>query len=222
MKDKNIKLTKSSAEELCQDPEVVRLNLGCGHKMVEGYINVDSVDRFNPDFVHDLSKPLPFPVKSVLEIMAMDIFEHFDKYMRYVVMENWANILVMGGKIILQVPNIAQILTLANKVNIEIVLELIYGENMIASDTYSSHYGNHKWGYTEKSLIEFGKIFGIEFSILESRYNIRAEGVKVDDTNIVDANIYIPSFGNDSGVGKATMSLKETKEKIQEYMDQKQ
>lgn len=93
---------------------------------------------------------------------------------------------------------------------------------MIASDTYSSHYGNHKWRYTEKSLIEFGNIFGIEFSILESRYNISAEGVKVDDTNIDDANIYIPSFGNDSGVGKATMSLKETKEKIQEYMDQKQ
>ncbi len=218
MQNPHNKLTGSSAEKICRDHDIVRLNLGCGYQKLEEYINIDSIERFNPDFIHDLSKPLPFPENSVHEIQAMDLFEHFDKYIRYIVMENWANILVKGGKINLQVPNMAHILSLEGKVDIESLMELIYGETMIASKAYSWHYGNHKWGYTRKSLFEFGRIFGIYFSILDVNGNIKAEGIKMQDMEFDNEKIKIYSFGNDKGVGKAYMTLSEVKDKIRKLI----
>lgn len=211
-------LTQAIAEKICKDSGIIRLNLGCGFDKKDGFINIDAVDRFNPDYTCDLSIPLPFPKNSVHLIIATDLFEHFDKYLRYIVMENWANILKIGGKILLQVPNMEGILSLMGEIDTEVLMELIYGENMIASQNYSWHFGNHKWGYTKRSLIEFGRIFGIEFSIQSGPGNINAEGIKTRDHLLNDNDIHIYSFGNDHGIGKPYMSLKEVKDKIHELL----
>jgi hypothetical protein len=51
------------------------LNLGCGMRRQEGYINVD---RFgNPDVFHDLeSFPWPWPDNSVSEVLMIHVLEH--------------------------------------------------------------------------------------------------------------------------------------------------
>jgi len=63
----------------------MKLHLGCGTKRKEGWINIDSVAALQPDLVHDISQPLPYDDLSADEILAEDILEHFDKYLRFVV-----------------------------------------------------------------------------------------------------------------------------------------
>ncbi len=61
----------------------MKLHLGCGTKKLPGWINIDSVKDVHPDLAHDLRNPFPYPDFSVEEILAEDLLEHFDKYIRY-------------------------------------------------------------------------------------------------------------------------------------------
>jgi len=88
----------------------IRLHLGCGTKKLQGWINIDSVHACQPDVILDISEPLPYKDLSVDEILAEDLLEHFDKYLRYVVFSEWARVLKIGGTITIQVPNFKKIL----------------------------------------------------------------------------------------------------------------
>lgn len=46
----NKQLTQAIAEGICKDRGIIRLNLGCGFKKKDGFINIDAVDLFNPDY----------------------------------------------------------------------------------------------------------------------------------------------------------------------------
>lgn len=55
----------------------VRLNLGCGFRKYEGYINVDSAPQCAPDVVWDIENtPWPFERDSVSEIKLEHVLEH--------------------------------------------------------------------------------------------------------------------------------------------------
>ena len=56
---------------------MIKLNLGSGSKIKDGYINVDKYDTFKPDIVHDLEKfPYPFENDSVDQIIMLHVLEH--------------------------------------------------------------------------------------------------------------------------------------------------
>jgi predicted SAM-dependent methyltransferase len=75
----------------------MKLHVGCGTHKIPGWVNIDSVASCNPDLIHDLAKPLPYENHVADELKAEGVLEHFDKYMRYVVVADWARVLKVGG-----------------------------------------------------------------------------------------------------------------------------
>lgn len=59
-----------------------RLNLGCGRKILEGWINLDCVTMEGVDVVADLDKcsviPLPFKNNSIDEFLGSHVLEHLE------------------------------------------------------------------------------------------------------------------------------------------------
>jgi hypothetical protein len=198
---------------------MIKLHLGCGTNKLPGWINIDAVKDCRPDVVHDISSPLPYGDLTVDEILAEDLLEHFDKYARYIVFEQWVRVLKVGGKITLQVPNFKKILFKYFKFGFDNFVDFIFGENMLRSEVYLGHFGNHKWGYSEKSLQEFVKVFGIEpLKVKTVGLNIRLLGEKkrhVSQEELDKVEIY--SHANAHGTGDPTMSLKLTMEKVEAF-----
>ena len=55
----------------------MKLNLGFGNKIYDGYVNVNKFDLYNVDIQHDLEKfPYPFDDNSVEEIILSHVPEH--------------------------------------------------------------------------------------------------------------------------------------------------
>ena len=60
----------------------LKLNLGCGNRKKEGFINIDSRESVKPDIVWDLEKGLPpnIAYNSVTGVYASHIFEHIKNF----------------------------------------------------------------------------------------------------------------------------------------------
>lgn len=58
----------------------MKLNIGCGKDLKEGYVNLDVVD-YGGNKIHDLNKfPYPFEENTFDEIYASHILEHLDNF----------------------------------------------------------------------------------------------------------------------------------------------
>ena len=89
---------------------MIKLNLGCGEDIREGFINVDIREMPGVDKIVDLENDFPF--KDVDYIRAYDVLEHFSHRQTDVIFKRWINGLKIGGTIELCVPNIFAMLYL--------------------------------------------------------------------------------------------------------------
>ena len=53
-----------------------KLHIGCGSKLLQGWVNIDIDEKLNPDIVLDVTKGLPYPDNSVACIHSEDFIEH--------------------------------------------------------------------------------------------------------------------------------------------------
>jgi len=80
----------------------MKLNLGCGEKLLEGYINCDFYQK-NADKKVDLNKlPLPFESNSIDEIILRHVLEHTEH--QYELILECHRILKPKGKLIVALP----------------------------------------------------------------------------------------------------------------------
>lgn len=88
----------------------VRLNLGCGEKALDDYVNVDFRDAPHVDVVADVRR-LPFADGSVAEIVSSHLVEHFRRHqLTTVVLPYWRRLLRPGGVLRTICPNWAAML----------------------------------------------------------------------------------------------------------------
>lgn len=86
----------------------MKLNLGCGMDVLEGYVNIDRVKLEGINIIHDLNSfPYPFEDNTFEEIRARSIFEHLDN-LQEVLEELW-RISKSGTIIDIWVPHFASL-----------------------------------------------------------------------------------------------------------------
>jgi len=170
----------------------IKLNLGCGDKILDGYVNVDVVESRagkKPDVIcdlHDLSK---FKSNSVDEILAVHVVEHFWQWEVVDILKEWTRVLKPGGKMILECPNL-----------ISAAEEFLKNSDIAAMGGPEGQrsmwvfYGDpgwkdplmiHRWGYTPRSLATVMAAAGLtelkqepaQFKLREPR-DMRITGVK--------------------------------------------
>ncbi|MGB5277653.1 MAG: methyltransferase domain-containing protein, partial [Gammaproteobacteria bacterium] len=77
--------------------EHIRLNLGCGHKPLDGYLNVDRRSLPGIDIVADVDE-LPFEQGEIDEIFSSHLLEHFpEEQLKRVLLHYWLDLLKPGG-----------------------------------------------------------------------------------------------------------------------------
>ncbi len=87
----------------------VRLNLGCGDKILQGYTNVDvspSRGGRHPDVICDIRFLEGFNSDCADEVMAIHVIEHIERWEVVDVLKRWRDVLRPGGKLVLETPNL--------------------------------------------------------------------------------------------------------------------
>lgn len=81
----------------------IKLNLGCGHKKIFGFIGVDHIKTTAADIIHDLNTtPYPLAADSVDEIIADNVLEHLNDVIA--VMAEWHRLCRNGAIIKISLP----------------------------------------------------------------------------------------------------------------------
>lgn len=146
----------------------IRLNLGCGDKILPGYINVDvaaSRAGKTPDVLCDLSKNLCFADDSVEEVLAVHIVEHFWRWEVEATLKAWARVLAPGGRMVIECPNLIsackQVLhdpvsaTRPDQAG-RMSMWVLYGD-----PAWKDPLMCHRWAYTPESLGELMQKAGL-------------------------------------------------------------
>ena len=133
----------------------IKLNLGCGHYLWPGFINVDMPGNYSgkePDVKTDL-KTLPFVTGYADEAYAIHVIEHFYEYEVHDVLKEWFRVLKPGGAIILECPDLRKVIEHFVKgfedkqLPISRTLWALYGD-----PSYKDPAMVHKWCYAEEDL----------------------------------------------------------------------
>jgi len=81
-----------------------KLNLGCGKKQMEGWVNIDIRD-FGQEIIRDITRGLPFDDSSVDEISASHSLEHIERKDIDFVWEEIYRVLKPGAIVFIRVPH---------------------------------------------------------------------------------------------------------------------
>lgn len=139
--------------------EKIKLNLGCGDKILPGYINIDvaaSRKGNHPDIVRDIRDLSIYEDNSVDEILSVHVVEHFWRWEVEDVLREWIRVLKPGGFLILECPNLITACEefLKNPDMLSATPE--YGQRsmwvLYGDPSWKDPLMVHRWGYTPKSL----------------------------------------------------------------------
>ncbi len=137
----------------------LRLNLGCGDKILPGYINVDvaaSRAGMKPDLLCDLRDLAALDDNSVDEILSVHVVEHFWRWEVTDILREWIRVLKPGAAMIIECPNLESACRtfLDDPVQHarmdrsgQRTMWVFYGD-----PAWKDPLMNHRWGYTPASL----------------------------------------------------------------------
>lgn len=171
--------------------EVIKLNLGCGKKQLNDYINIDVIQRdgVQPDIICDVSNKLPFINNFADEILSVHLIEHIDRWKVDSMLAEWIRVLKPGGRLVIECPNLIE--ACKNIINgpKQNALHDKRGQHsmwpLYGDPNHGDPYMMHRWGYTPYSLMILMENHGLknvrqtkcQFKKREPR-DMRIEGIK--------------------------------------------
>jgi SAM-dependent methyltransferase len=136
----------------------IKLNLGCGKHLLQGWINVDAVAReglkteYTPDVTADV-RALPFADDYADEAMAIHVIEHFYVWEVPDLLKEWRRVLKPGGRLVLECPDLTRVLAhlVSRLAGFEVpdrfTMWPLYGD-----PSYRDPLMCHKWAWTPATL----------------------------------------------------------------------
>jgi predicted SAM-dependent methyltransferase len=162
------------------DNETTRLNLGCGHLPLEGYVNVDMRKLPGVDVVAPLDA-MPFESQSVDEIFSAHVLEHFPQAaLERQLLPYWYSLLTPGGVFRSVVPDVDAMIDQYRdgSISFENLREVVYGGQEYEGDFHHTAFTPEslsallvKAGFDEPHLVARGRENGacLEFELTARR-----------------------------------------------------
>lgn len=137
----------------------MKLNIGCGPDLREGFINIDGSDKVGADMVVDLDKTKlrdHFQSGQFEFILAQDIIEHFYHWEAVEILKDCHGLLKDGGILQVRVPDCEQIIN-SNKPIEDKLIMLFGGQDLLKTRSEERklypNYFCHKYGWTRQSMV---------------------------------------------------------------------
>jgi predicted SAM-dependent methyltransferase len=121
----------------------VKLHLGCGDKIIPGFVNVDIRPLEGVDLVSDIGTLPEIEDNTVDLIYISHVLEHLDRYTVLKAMKRWHILLRQGGTLRIAVPDFSQIAKLyVEGVDLQHFIGLLYG-----GQNYQYNFHHYIWDY---------------------------------------------------------------------------
>jgi len=142
----------------------IKLNLGCGHRKIHGFINVDIREDLNPDFIANVTE-IHKHFKEADLIYACHVLEHFPRNASSFqpitwrdTLKSWYKTLKPGGVLRLAIPDIEQVCKLyLSTGNLDIFDGALYA-SFNGGQKYDFDFHYHCWDFKtiKRDLQEIG------------------------------------------------------------------
>lgn len=154
--------------EISEKP-VIRLNIGCGNKLLEGFINIDLDGE--PDVKSDVTE-LPFEDNYADSAIAIHVLEHIWRWKALATLKEWYRVLKPGGVLILELPDLHKCCRAILKGKED--RHGLWG--LFGDPNYQSELMSHKWAYEPEELRSLVKKAGFKRSVVRNpQYHGRRE-----------------------------------------------
>jgi len=166
----------------------MKLHLGCGDKILEGFINVDIRPNKGVDVIDNIADLKTIVKDSVELIYCCHVLEHFGRFEYIDVLKRWYEVLKVGGVLRLSVPDIEKVFQQYNAgTSLKKLLGFLYG-----GQTYPQNY--HYIGFDFISLKEDLEAIGFK--------NIKLWDWKQTNHSNVDdfSQAFIPHMEKENGM----------------------
>lgn len=150
--------------------KTVKINVGCGSRVLDGWVNCDIVRDpkapRDPEILCD-AKSIPLEDGCASTIMAIHVFEHFYRWEIEGVIREWCRLLEPGGLLIIELPDLVKCcqnylsgVKRGGKDPDQIARWGIYGDPRTGNP-----YMCHPWGYSPEEVILLLKANGFAMAI---------------------------------------------------------
>lgn len=173
----------------------IKVHLGCGHRVIPGFIHVDLCDMPHIDHKSSIDRLPFFSDGSADLIYCSHALEYFDRVQACDVLKEWYRVLSPGGRLRLAVPDFEALVKIYQKSGeLARVLGPLYGKMSISTVDGLQATMYHKTTYDEASLRALLQECGF---VKPERWDWRTtEHAGVDD----HSQAYFPHMQKDAGI----------------------
>ena len=138
----------------------IKLNLGCGKYVLDGWVNVDAATSPQaprpPELLCDV-KSISLPDECATEVMAIHLWEHLYRWECEDVIAEWRRLLRPGGMLVLEMPDLFKLCRnlLETRTNYRGHPDQMGLRGLFGDPTDRNPLMIHRWGWTYTTLAPF-------------------------------------------------------------------